>query len=166
MVHEDVNLKHSAHGLRVAIVTSQYHESITAMLQDGAIEAFTEAGGQENDIRTYDSPGTFELPVLCSTLAKSESGRPKLDGIVALGCVITGETMHDQYINSAVSSALARLSTDTGIPIGFGVLTCATMEQAKERSGGTKGNKGAEAMRAVIATARTLQRVRADGEHS
>ena len=81
--------------------------------------------------------------------------------MVTLGCVLTGETTHDRYICDAVANGLARLSILTGTPAAFGVLTCQTIEQARERAGGAKGNKGVEAMHATINAARTIESIRA-----
>ncbi len=160
MVHEDVNLNESAAGLRVAVVVSRYHEKITIALLDGATTAFAAANGRPEHLLVIDAPGTFELAVLCGELARHCEYDPPFDGIVALGCVITGETAHDQYINTAVSTTLAQVSANSGVPIAFGVVTCATIAQAEARAGGAKGNKGAEAMRATITAARALQSIR------
>ena len=80
-----------------------------------------------------------------------------MHAIVALGCVISGETTHDQYINHAVSQGLTSISVRTGVPVAFGLLTCASFGQAEARAGGEKGNKGAEAMAAALELARTVQ---------
>lgn len=143
----------------MAVVVSRYHEAITGALLDGARRAFVEAGGEPANLSIVEAPGTFELPVLCAGVVESGFNGRLIDGVVALGCVITGETAHDQYINTAVSTALANLSTRACVPVGFGVLTCGNMEQAKQRAGGSKGNKGAEAMHAVIATIRELEKI-------
>lgn len=83
-----------------------------------------------------------------------------VDAVVALGCVITGETTHDQHIAHAVSDALMRLSVSFGTPVAFGVLTCQSIEQARQRAGGSRGNKGAEAMMAAIDAASTIHAIR------
>lgn len=154
--------------MRLAVVVSRYHEDVTGALLDGAERAFVEAGGDPARLHVVEAPGTFELPVLCAAVigqrntaetAVPPTAVPPVDGVIALGCVITGETAHDQYINTAVSSALANLSAQSNVPIGFGVLTCRNMEQARERAGGSKGNKGAEAMTAVIETIRALEKI-------
>ena len=97
---------------------------------------------------------------------ESGSTAGRFDAVIALGCVITGETTHDQYINSAVSAALASMTVSTGVPIAFGVLTCQTMEQALARAGGAKGNKGAEAMTAAVAAACTCERLQRESNNS
>lgn len=152
---------HSAAGLRIALAVSRYHDHVTGALQQGAAETFQRAGGSAADLLVFDAPGAFELIALCHAIAV----RDDVDGIAALGCVITGETTHDQYICHAVSQGLARIIVQTGRPIAFGVLTCQTMEQAAARAGGAAGNKGAEAMTALIATIHQLRAIRA-GSHS
>lgn len=135
-----------ASGLRVAVVISRYHQEITRALAAGARRAFLAAGGSEDDLVELSAPGAFELPSICSALAND--GR--LDAVVALGCVVTGETRHDHYIASAVAHGLVQIGVDTGVPVAFGVLTVANIEQAQARAGGAKGNKGEEAMIAAI----------------
>jgi 6,7-dimethyl-8-ribityllumazine synthase len=142
--------------LTIAIITSRYHGEVTEALRDGAVEAFTSAGGDPGSLIHVYAPGAFELPVLCRHCCLGEAIDTP-DGIVAIGCVIRGETTHDQHINQAVSNQLAALAVETGIPIGLGVLTCETMEQARSRAGGDKGNKGVEAMHAVLQTIASIQ---------
>lgn len=84
----------------------------------------------------------------------------EVDALVALGCIITGETTHDQYIAHAVSDGLMRLSVSYGTPVALGVLTCQTLEQARQRAGGSRGNKGAEAMTAALDAASTIHAIR------
>jgi len=146
----------SASGLRVALVVSRYHGRITDALCVSATECFQSAGGGVDDLEIVHTPGAFELTVVCRALAV----RGDLDAVVALGCVISGETEHDRYIASAVSTGLTMITVQTGVPIAFGVLTCRTREQALARAGGDRGNKGAEAMAAAIQTARTLRTLR------
>lgn len=130
----------------IAIVTSLYNRSITNELRDGAIEEYVARGGSLASLVLADAPGAFELASLCSAAARS--GR--VAGVVALGCVIKGETRHDRYIADAVAQSLAAVSVWTGVPVGFGVLTTENARQARERAGGTHGNKGREAMSAVL----------------
>lgn len=114
--------------------------------------AYVEAGGDPGRLTIVDAPGTYELPLLCDEAAAQE----RFAGVVALGCVIRGETDHDRYIAQAVAAALQEVSLDAGIPVGLGVLTCNTVAQAVARSGGKDGhgpdNKGRDAMRAVLGT--------------
>ncbi len=144
-----------ARGLRIGLVTSQYHGSICERLERGAKDCFLEAGGEESNLLLVASPGSFELIAIARTLAM----RPDLDAVVCLGCVLTGETRHDEYICEAVANGLGHISATIGKPVAFGVLTCPTIEHAYARAGGAKGNKGAEAMRASIAAACSIREV-------
>jgi 6,7-dimethyl-8-ribityllumazine synthase len=144
-----------ATGLRIGIAASVYHWDIVGPLASAATAAFAEAGGDQSDLTMIESPGAFELVAICSALARRED----IDGVVALGCVIRGETSHDSWINSAVAHGLVTLSVATGKPAAFGVLTCNTHEQAVARSGGDKGNKGEEAMKAAIAAVREIRAI-------
>ncbi len=143
----------SASGLRIGIAVSAYHAQITTALRAGAVKQFTDAQGVEADLRVVPAPGTFELTAVCRALVNGGG----LDAVVALGCVISGETTHDTYIATAVAHGLTELTLATGVPVTFGVLTCQTIDQARARAGGTRGNKGAEAMAAAIETAAILR---------
>ncbi len=159
-MYDRLKSEHSGKGLRIGLVVSRYHAAVTKALRDAAAELFTEAGGADADLAIVPAPGAFELPTLCRALAV----RGDIDAIVAIGCVIKGETPHDQHISHAVAQGLTQVSVDTGVPIAFGVLTCHTMEQAEARAGhsGTgKPNKGAEAMAAAIETACTVRALQA-----
>lgn len=132
----------------VAVVVSRYNGSVTSRLLEGALAAYRAAGGDERAVTVVDAPGAYELVALCNTAAKT--GR--FDAVVALGCIIKGETEHDRHIAQAVAGGLARITVETGVPIALGVLTVNTARQARERAGGAMGNKGAEAMDAALAT--------------
>ena len=147
----------SARGLRVAVVVSQYHDQITDALREAAVGCFTTAGGAADDLTLVESPGAFELIAIGKALAE----RGDVDAIVALGCIITGETTHDQYIAHAVATGISNIITATGVPIAFGVLTCQSLEQARARAGGRVGNKGEEAMVAAIAAANAIRAIQA-----
>jgi 6,7-dimethyl-8-ribityllumazine synthase len=156
-MHVERESNESAEGLRIGIAVSRYHQDITDALRQGAVEVFTKAGGSADDLLIATAPGSFELMPLCQALANRED----VDAVVALGCVIRGETTHDQYICQAVSQGLGQITLDTGKPVAFGLLTCQTKHQARERAGGENGNKGAEAMAAVIETVHALRRLAA-----
>jgi len=149
----------SAQGLRIAIVVSRYNSEITGAMLESAREAFESMGGDEERLTVIRVPGAFELPALVG--AGARSGR--FDGIVALGCLVRGETVHDRVIADAVAHALASISASTGVPVGFGLLTTETIEQARARAGGAKGNKGADAMRACIETHAALDSIKPTG---
>ena len=135
---------------RFAIVASEYNSVIMDRLITGARRALKDQK-QVNLIRV---PGSFELPVAAKHVAVSK----KYDGIVALGCVLRGETPHFEYISRAVSDGLQRVALETGIPVGFGVLTVDTVEQAMERSG-ESGNKGFEAAMAAFQMINVLREI-------
>lgn len=137
----------------VCIIVSRYNGSITGAMLAGAEAEYARRGGDPANLGVIEAPGTFELPVLAATAAEAEL----YEGVVAIGCVIRGETDHDRYISTAVATELARIATDSTIPVAFGVLTCNTIDQAVARAGGPEGstghgNKGAEAMAAVLDT--------------
>lgn len=123
------------------IVVSEWNTAITHALYEGCIETLLKHGATEENIHTIQVPGSFELPAGAKILA----GSKRFDAIICLGCVIKGETKHDDYINHAVATGLTGLGIATGIPFIFGVLTPNSMEQALERAGGRHGNKGVEA---------------------
>lgn len=132
----------------VAIVVAQYNASVTNRLRDGALSAYAEAGGDASAVAVVEAPGSFELPALAGVLARS--GR--FAGVVALGCIIYGETSHGEHIAGAVARGLVDVTLQTGVPVTFGVLTVDTAGQAHARAGGQQGNKGVEAMQALLET--------------
>ncbi len=127
--------------LRIGIVVSEWNREITHALYRGCYDTLTKHGVAEANIHTMQVPGSFELTAGARLLAGSQ----KLDAVVCLGCVIKGETKHDEYINMAVAQGLTNLSLTTGKPFIFGLLTPNTAEQARARAGGEHGNKGVEA---------------------
>ena len=129
-----------------ALVVSQYYDNITGNMKDGAVETLLRNRVPEESISIFWVPGSWELPHAALRLVKSK----KFDAIVCLGCVIKGETTHDHHINSVISSSIGQISLEHDVPIGFGVLTCNTLLQALERSGGSVGNKGVESTEAVV----------------
>jgi 6,7-dimethyl-8-ribityllumazine synthase len=130
----------------IGIVVSTYNSNITQRILDGARQTLTAAGFGERMI-VVRVPGAWELPLAARQLAM----RPEVCGVVTLGAVIKGETTHDEHINRAVSLALMELMMTSGKPVGFGLLTCNTLEQAIHRAGGNVGNKGCETAEAVLA---------------
>lgn len=130
----------------IGIVVSRYNSNITDRLLEGAQETLAARGFPPNKTVVLHVPGAWELPYAAAKLANMA----KIRGVVTLGCVIRGETTHDQHINRAVSNALMELMISSGKPIGFGLLTCNTLEQAIHRAGGNVGNKGCETAGAVL----------------
>ncbi len=141
----------------MAVVVSRYNRSITDKLLAGAIEAYVRRGGLAEHLRVVDAPGAYELP----TLAHAAATLGTLRGVVALGCIIKGETSHDQHIAAAVAQGLVGVTLVTGVPCAFGVLTVDTPKQAQERAGGVHGNKGQEAMDAVLDTLEAIADLKA-----
>ena len=146
-----------AEGLRVAIVASSWHETVMEGLIAGATAACTRAGAVSVLVRV---PGTFELPLAAQTAA-----RAGFDAVVALGVVIRGGTPHFEYVCDAATSGLSRVALDTGVPIGFGVLTCDDEAQALDRAGlpGSREDKGTEAAEAALSMALALPTIRRPG---
>jgi 6,7-dimethyl-8-ribityllumazine synthase len=132
---------------KVGIAVSSYNSNITQRLLEGSQATLNEAGFDSQRLQIMHVPGAWELPLAAKWLISSE----EIVAVVAMGAVIRGETTHDQHINRAVSQALMDLMLSSGKPIGFGLLTCNTLEQAIHRAGGNVGNKGQETASAVIA---------------
>ncbi|MEE2912335.1 MAG: 6,7-dimethyl-8-ribityllumazine synthase [Planctomycetota bacterium] len=137
-----------ANGLKVAVLVSSYHNEITKKLLNGAKTAFIKSGGSRDNCHSIKVSGAWELPVVASTIAR----KGQVDGIVALGCIISGETTHDQVIADAIAEGLMTVSISHNLPVGMGVLTCQTLQQANDRADGKNGNKGSEAMNATLST--------------
>ena len=140
---------------KYAIVVSRYNENITRRLHDGAMATLVDAGINEDDIVVAWVPGAWELPIVAKKFVASR----QYAGVICLGAVIKGETTHDLYINTQVANSLGNLSLEYELPIGFGLLTCQSMEQAMNRAGGTVGNKGEEAAKAVLETLSVMRQV-------
>jgi 6,7-dimethyl-8-ribityllumazine synthase len=130
-------------GARVAIVRARWNEDVTLALERGAIERAAESGA---NVDLFEVAGSFELPAAVALLA--DTGR--YDAVVPIGCVIRGETPHFEYIAQSVAKGIMDLTLTYPTAIPFGVLTCDTIEQARERAGGTEGNKGIEFMDAAL----------------
>ena len=138
--------------LRVSVVAAQWHERIMSALLDGARRGLQTAGVER--VTVMRVPGAFELPV-----ASLHAARDGADAVVALGVVIRGGTPHFDYVCQAATTGLTDVALSTGVPVGFGVLTCDTEEQAIDRAGlpGSSEDKGFEAAQAAVATALTLR---------
>ena len=130
----------------VGIVVARFNGEITSRLLDGAIAALEEAGVERDRIDVVPVPGAFELPLGAMALARTR----QYSCVIAIGCVIRGETPHFDYIAAEAASGLQLAALETGIPVSFGVLTCNNREQAEARAGGAMGNKGSEAARSAL----------------
>jgi len=137
------------------VVVSRYNEMVTARLLEGARVALRERGLADDHVDVVWVPGAFELPVAAEVAATS--GRYR--AIVALGCVIRGETAHFDYVAGEAARGLGHVARAHGLAVGFGVLTTDTLEQALARAGGDAGNKGYEAAEAALNTADALRRL-------
>jgi 6,7-dimethyl-8-ribityllumazine synthase len=145
----------SAAGLRFAIVVSRFNSFITERLLSAAVDALGRSGAASEDVAVVRVPGSFELPLACKKLAAIG----KYDALIAVGCVIRGETSHYDYVCSETSRGLQLAQMDTGVPVIFCVLTCDTLEQAIDRAGLKGGNKGFEAGLAAIEMARLSKKL-------
>lgn len=139
-------------GRKVAVIAAQWYGKVTDALTERASQTLEEAGAEVTVVRV---PGTFELPVACARLAD------KFDAMIALGVVVRGGTPHFDYVCEGATQGLIQVMVNTGKPIGFGVLTCNTEQEAIDRSGlpGSAGDKGREAAEAVLATLEAIESV-------
>lgn len=135
-----------ADGLRLAIVAASWNELVVAQLVDGAEDALERFSMSDSEADVYWVPGCFEIPQTVSWLLD----QAEYDGILALGCLIKGETDHYQFLAEEVTRGLGSLSTVSPVPICYGILTCDSLDQALQRSGAKSGNKGSESMQALI----------------
>lgn len=131
----------SAAGLRFAIVVSQFNQFITDRLLAGALDALERGGAERDQIEIVRVPGSFELPLAAKKIAASGA----FDSLIAIGCILRGETSHYDHVASETARGLQLAQLDTGVPIAFCVLTCDTLEQAIDRAGLKSGNKGFDA---------------------
>jgi 6,7-dimethyl-8-ribityllumazine synthase len=142
-------------GRRVGIVVSRFNESITRRLVEGALDALVRHGVRFEDIDVLWVPGAWELPLAVRGAMATEH----YDAIVALGAVIRGETPHFDYVAGEASRGLADASIEGEIPVGFGLLTCDTLDQAEARAGGVHGNKGWDAALAALEMVELMQQL-------
>ena len=142
---------------RVAILVSRYNELITSRLLEGALACCAEAGIARADVDVVWVPGAFELPVAAAAAA----GTKRYACLVALGAVIRGDTPHFEYVAGEAARGLNAVAVAHALPVGFGVLTVDTMQQAVDRAGGSAGNKGHEAAAAALQAADVIAQLRA-----
>lgn len=145
-----------APGVRVGLVAARFNGSIVERLLEGARRFLVEHGVREEGLLVVRVPGAWEIPAALDALAAT--GR--VDALIALGVVIRGETPHFDYICNECAAGCARVTAETAIPVGFGVLTCNDAEQAAARAGGKAGNKGEEAAEAALEMANLLGSLR------
>ena len=145
-----------AAGLRFAVMVSRFNSFITERLLQGAVDALERSGAAGKDVDVVHVPGSFELPLTAKKLA--ETGR--YDAIIAIGCVLRGETAHYDYVCSETARGLQLAQMDSGVPVMFCVLTCDTLEQAIDRAGLKGGNKGFEAGLGAVEMAHLSRKLR------
>ena len=147
---------HNAEGLRFGVIASRFNDEFVDGLLRGALDCLTRHGAKADDVSVYHVPGAFEIPATAKRIVIDQ--RP--DAIVALGCLLRGETLHFELIAAQVTNELSRVMVDTQVPVAFGVITCNTAEQATARSSPGAGNKGWEAALAAIEMANLWRALR------
>ena len=153
----EISASLSASGFRFAIVVSRWNSLVTKELLGGAMDALVRHGATAADQTVVWAPGSFEIPLVVKALL----AKGGYDGVIALGCVMRGQTSHNEHIAAEVTKGISMLSLEYNVPVGFGILTPDTMEQALDRAGLKMGNKGAEAAMAVVEMAQ-LQKLLAE----
>jgi len=144
-----------ARGMRIGILLGRFNSFIGDRLLEAAIDVLVRHGASEGDIDVVRIPGAYEMPLA----AKKMAANGKYDALIALGAVIRGATPHFDYVAGECSKGLSQVSMDSGIPVGFGVLTVDTIEQAIERAGTKAGNKGADAALAAMEMVNLLRKL-------
>ncbi len=142
-----------ASDLRVAIVAARFNDAVVDRLVNAASDVLVRHGADPAAVRVVWVPGAFEIPVVLDKLAASG----EVDALVALGCIVRGDTPHFDYVAGGAASGAADVALRHGVPVAFGVLTTETWDQAVQRAGGKLGNKGAEAALAAVETANLLR---------
>lgn len=145
----------NAKGLKFGILVSRFNDLITERLLEGSLDCLRRHGANDDDISIYYVPGSFEMPLLAKKVASSG----KINAVIALSCIIRGETPHFDYIASEVTKGLAKASMDSSIPVAFGIITADTLEQAVNRAGAKTGNKGFQAALSAIEMANLVKEV-------
>lgn len=147
--------KCNAQGLRIAVVAARFNAHVVERLLNGAVEALAGMAADADSVRIIRVPGAFEIPIT----VKHAAGSGRFDAVIALGAVIRGETPHFDFVAGECARGLMQVMLDSGVPVGFGVLTCDTLEQAAARAGGAAGNKGTDAARAAVEMANLLRQM-------
>ena len=149
---EMVSVSEDATGKRFAIIVANWHTDMTYEMVHGARESLLERGAKDEDIVVYPVPGSFEVSLAVLRACESD----EFDAVIAIGCIIRGDTPHFDFVASEVSRGITLASLETGIPVGFGILTTENEAQALERADRGRGNKGAEAAIAALSMANLL----------
>lgn len=146
--------------VKIGIITSEWNEDITFSMRDACTEELLKYGLTPEDITQLLVPGAFELPSAAKMLLSNQ----KIDAVICIGCVIKGETKHDEYISNAVAAGVMQLSIASGRPVIFGVLTPNDHQQALDRAGGKYGNKGVEAAHTALKMLQLAKEVQQGGK--
>jgi 6,7-dimethyl-8-ribityllumazine synthase len=144
-----------ARDLRFAIVAARFNEFVVEPLIRGALDALRRHGVADKQIEVVRVPGAFDIPIVVRKLALAH----RHEALIALGCVIRGQTPHIDYVAGECAGGIARIALESGVPVAFGVLTTDTAEQAIDRAGGKAGNKGADAALVALEMANLLRRL-------
>ena len=144
-----------AKGKKFALIVSRFNELVTQSLLEGAESRLIRHGAKKDDIDTFWVPGSFEIPIVAQKVTKIK----KYDALICLGAIIKGDTPHFDYIASESAKGIAQVSLASGIPIEFGIITAETAEQAIERAGIKRGNKGAQAAEAAVEMINILEQI-------
>ncbi|MFC1616925.1 6,7-dimethyl-8-ribityllumazine synthase [Candidatus Margulisiibacteriota bacterium] len=142
--------------LKIAIIVSRFNSFISERLQEGAIDCLKRHGIDDKAISIFKVPGSFEIPLIAKNIAKIN----KFDAIICLGAIIRGQTPHFDYVATETTKGIAAVSLDESIPIGFGIITSDTIEQAIERAGTKAGNKGWDAALSIIEMANLQKNIK------
>jgi 6,7-dimethyl-8-ribityllumazine synthase len=156
---KNVRAATAAAGLRFALVVSRFNSFITDRLLAGALDALEAAGAPAENVEVIRVPGAFEIPLTAKKLAAGG----EVDAVIAIGCVLRGETAHFDYVAGEVARGVQLAQLDTGVPVIFCVLTCDTLDQAVDRAGLKSGNKGYDAGCAAIEMANLSKQLRPSG---
>jgi 6,7-dimethyl-8-ribityllumazine synthase len=148
----------SADGLKFAIIVSRFNSFVTERLLAGALDALTRSGASMEHVEIVKTPGSWEIPLVAAELSR----RKRHDAIICLSAVIRGDTPHFDYVAGQAAAGIAKASSESGIPVAFGVLTTNTFEQAIDRAGGKSGNKGFDAAMTAIEMANLMRLLRQD----
>ncbi len=154
----DVPSLPSGAGLRIGIVVSRFNRSISTRLLAGARSALAECGVSEEAVQVVFVPGALEIPVVAKNMIESCG----VDAVVALGCVIRGETTHYEVVANGAATGIARVAVDTGVPVTNGILTTENLMQANSRSGGRRGDAGRSAALAAVEMAGLVRSLQPD----
>ena len=150
---EIIEGSYSGEGLRFGIVVSRFNEFVTKAMLDGALNELRRSGVSDTALHVVWVPGAFEIPLACQSLCQTKS----FDALVAIGCVIRGETSHYEHIAKSVLEGIQKVALEYNIPIGLGILTVENMAQAIDRAGGKHGNKGRNAAKSAVEMAQLVR---------